>query len=61
MEHGRREATCPDDVVLDDMVFTDMVFTDMVVTDMLCKDMLPDEWCSPARDPPTCSSTDRPE
>jgi hypothetical protein len=56
MEHGRREATCPDDVVLDDMVFTDMVFTDM-----LCKDMLPDEWCSPARDPPTCSSTDRPE
>jgi hypothetical protein len=51
MEHGRREATCPDDVVLDDMVFTDMLF----------RDMLPDERCSPARDPPTCSSTDRPE
>jgi hypothetical protein len=56
MEHGRREATCPDDVVLDDMVFTDML-----CTDMLCTDMLPDERCSPARDPPTCSSTDRPE
>jgi hypothetical protein len=51
MEHGRREATCPDDVVLDDMVFTDMLF----------RDMLPDERCSPARDPPTCSSADRAE